>query len=76
MWLISFCIPNNLVMRSFVVACAQPSSRLYQRLDKLLLLSEGHTMYYGEPTCPGWSCADSLCCGVCCKECCVTDPMC
>ena len=26
---------------------AQPSSRLYQRLDKLLLLSEGHTMYYG-----------------------------
>ena len=29
--------------------CVQPSSRLYQRLDKLLLLSEGHTMYYGEP---------------------------
>jgi len=28
-------------------ARAQPSSRLYQRLDKLLLLSEGHTMYYG-----------------------------
>ena len=34
---------------SCMVACAQPSSRLYQRLDKLLLLSEGHTMYYGEP---------------------------
>ena len=34
---------------SCMVACVQPSSRLYQRLDKLLLLSEGHTMYYGEP---------------------------
>ncbi len=33
--------------KEVVVLLAQPSSRLYQRLDKLLLLSEGHTMYYG-----------------------------
>ena len=26
----------------------QPSSRLYQMLDRLLLLSEGHVFFYGE----------------------------
>ena len=25
----------------------QPASRLYQMLDKLMLLSEGHVIYYG-----------------------------
>ncbi|KAK9826122.1 hypothetical protein WJX81_005488 [Elliptochloris bilobata] len=36
--------------RSVITTIHQPSSRLYQRLDKLLLLSEGHTMYYGAAT--------------------------
>jgi hypothetical protein len=26
----------------------QPSSRLYRRLDRLLLLAEGHALYYGD----------------------------
>ena len=34
--------------RAVVTTIHQPSSRLYQQLDKLLLLSEGHAMYYGE----------------------------
>jgi ABC-type multidrug transport system ATPase subunit len=34
--------------RAVVTTIHQPSSRLYQQLDKLLLLSEGHCMYYGE----------------------------
>ncbi|KAK9808606.1 hypothetical protein WJX72_000468 [[Myrmecia] bisecta] len=33
--------------RSVVTTIHQPSSRLYQLLDKLLLLSNGHVMYYG-----------------------------
>ncbi|KAI3436788.1 hypothetical protein D9Q98_006199 [Chlorella vulgaris] len=33
--------------RSIVTTIHQPSSRLYQQLDKLLLLSQGHVMYYG-----------------------------
>lgn len=33
--------------RAVVTTIHQPSSRLYQQLDKLLLLSEGHCMYYG-----------------------------
>lgn len=33
--------------RSIVTTIHQPSSRLYQQLDKLLLLSQGHAMYYG-----------------------------
>ncbi|CAL5220454.1 g2473 [Coccomyxa viridis] len=33
--------------RAVVTTIHQPSSRLYQQLDKLLLLSEGHAMYYG-----------------------------
>ena len=38
--------------RAVVTTIHQPSSRLYQQLDKLLLLSEGHAMYYGEtPAC-------------------------
>ena len=34
--------------RAVVTTIHQPSSRLYMQLDKLLLLSEGHVMYYGE----------------------------
>jgi len=33
--------------RSIITTIHQPSSRLYQQLDKLLLLSQGHAMYYG-----------------------------
>ena len=33
--------------RAVVTTIHQPSSRLYQQLDKLLLLSDGHCMYYG-----------------------------
>ncbi|KAK9815539.1 hypothetical protein WJX72_005401 [[Myrmecia] bisecta] len=33
--------------RVVITTIHQPSSRLYQLLDKLLLLSEGHAMYYG-----------------------------
>ena len=33
--------------RSIVTTIHQPSSRLYQQLDTVLLLSEGHVMYYG-----------------------------
>ena len=35
--------------RAVVTTIHQPSSRLYMQLDKLLLLSEGHVIYYGEP---------------------------
>jgi ABC-type multidrug transport system ATPase subunit len=34
--------------RAVVTTIHQPSSRLYQQLDKLLLLSGGHTLYYGD----------------------------
>ena len=34
--------------RAIIATIHQPSSRLYQQLDKLLLLSDGHAMYYGE----------------------------
>lgn len=34
--------------RSIVTTIHQPSSRMYQELDKLLLLSEGRAIYYGE----------------------------
>ena len=37
--------------RAVVTTIHQPSSRLYMQLDKLLLLSEGHVMYYGELLC-------------------------
>ena len=33
--------------RTVVTTIHQPSSRLYQKLDKVLLLSQGHVMYYG-----------------------------
>lgn len=33
--------------RAVITTIHQPSSRLYQQLDKLLLLSDGHAMYYG-----------------------------
>ncbi|EIE22543.1 hypothetical protein COCSUDRAFT_16269, partial [Coccomyxa subellipsoidea C-169] len=32
--------------RAVITTIHQPSSRLYQQLDKLLLLSDGHAMYY------------------------------
>ena len=38
--------------RSVITTIHQPSSRLYQQLDKLLLLSDGHCMYYGAPPVP------------------------
>ncbi|GMH34285.1 hypothetical protein BSKO_02119 [Bryopsis sp. KO-2023] len=34
--------------RAIITTIHQPSSRLYQQLDTLMLLSEGHTMYYGD----------------------------
>lgn len=34
--------------RSIVTTIHQPSSRLYAQLDKLLLLSNGHILYYGK----------------------------
>ena len=34
--------------RAVVTTIHQPSSRLYMQLDQLLLLSEGHMIYYGE----------------------------
>lgn len=42
--------------RAVITTIHQPSSRLYQQLDKLLLLSDGHCMYYGEPggCCISW----------------------
>ena len=33
--------------RAVLTTIHQPSSRLYQQLDKLLLLAEGHAIYYG-----------------------------
>lgn len=35
--------------RAVITTIHQPSSRLYQQLDKLLLLSDGHCLYYGVP---------------------------
>ncbi len=35
--------------RAIITTIHQPSSRLYTMLDKLLLLSEGHAMFYGMP---------------------------
>jgi ABC-type multidrug transport system ATPase subunit len=34
--------------RSIATTIHQPSSRLYQKLDWLMLLAEGHLMYYGK----------------------------
>eukprot|EP00891_Asterochloris_glomerata_P001808 jgi/Astpho2/1808/e_gw1.00037.4.1_t len=34
--------------RAIVTTIHQPSSRLFQQLDKLLLLSKGHALYYGK----------------------------
>jgi len=34
--------------RTIITTIHQPSSKMYQQLDKLLLLSQGHTMYYGD----------------------------
>ena len=36
--------------RAIITTIHQPSSRLYTMLDKLLLLSEGHAMFYGPPS--------------------------
>ena len=33
--------------RSIATTIHQPSSRLYQQLDRLMLLSQGHVLYYG-----------------------------
>ncbi|MEW5318869.1 MAG: hypothetical protein WDW38_010053 [Sanguina aurantia] len=33
--------------RTMITSIHQPSSRLYQHMDKLMLLSEGHTIFYG-----------------------------
>lgn len=33
--------------RAIISTIHQPSSRLFYLLDKLMLLSEGHAMYYG-----------------------------
>jgi ABC-type multidrug transport system ATPase subunit len=33
--------------RAICTTIHQPSSRLYQKLDQLMLLAEGHCMYYG-----------------------------
>lgn len=33
--------------RAIATTIHQPSSRLYQQLDRLMLLAEGHVMYYG-----------------------------
>ena len=33
--------------RAILTTIHQPSSRLYRQLDNVLLLSEGHVMYYG-----------------------------
>lgn len=39
-----------------IIACIhQPSTRIYQQADKLMLLSEGHALYYGDASCAdGW----------------------
>jgi len=34
--------------RTIITSIHQPSSRLYQQMDKLMLLSEGHVMFYGD----------------------------
>lgn len=34
--------------RAVITTIHQPASRLYQMLDKLMLLSEGHIAYYGK----------------------------
>ena len=34
--------------RTIVTTIHQPSSRMYMQLDKLMLLSNGHAMYYGD----------------------------
>ncbi|GAX76515.1 hypothetical protein CEUSTIGMA_g3961.t1 [Chlamydomonas eustigma] len=41
--------------RTIITSIHQPSSRLYQQMDKLLLLSEGYTVYYGDAhVCSHW----------------------
>jgi len=37
--------------RAIITTIHQPSSRLYQLLDKLMLLCDGHVMYYGKVSC-------------------------
>ncbi|KAG2488296.1 hypothetical protein HYH03_013146 [Edaphochlamys debaryana] len=37
--------------RTIVTSIHQPSSRLYKQMDKLMLLSEGRCMYYGDAQC-------------------------
>ncbi len=34
--------------RAILTTIHQPSSRLYQQLDRLMLLSQGHMLYYGD----------------------------
>ncbi|KAK9829866.1 hypothetical protein WJX72_008345 [[Myrmecia] bisecta] len=48
MHLVATLRPLASVGRAVVTTIHQPSSRLYTQLDKLLLLSEGHAMYYGQ----------------------------
>ena len=38
--------------RAIITTIHQPSSRLYQLLDKLMLLCDGHVMYYGKVCIP------------------------
>jgi ABC-type multidrug transport system ATPase subunit len=52
--------------RSIATTIHQPSSRLYQKLDWLMLLAEGHLMYYGK--------ADQVC-YVMCYKCYMTGHM-
>ncbi|GIL87008.1 hypothetical protein Vretimale_14202 [Volvox reticuliferus] len=37
--------------RTIVTSIHQPSSRLYHQMDKLMLLAQGHLMYYGDAQC-------------------------
>jgi ABC-type multidrug transport system ATPase subunit len=49
--------------RAIATTIHQPSSRLYQQLDKLMLLAEGHVMYYGKAD----QVSGGLRLGACCK---------
>ena len=41
--------------RTIVTTIHQPSSRMFQKLEKLMLLSEGHVLYYGyNANCVDW----------------------
>ena len=36
--------------QSVILTLHQPGTRIFQQLDKLLVLSEGHSLYYGGVT--------------------------